>query len=95
MDYPSPGYPVYTFVEQLCVGLTKQGCKVSVIAPQNVMNILRGKRRKTNFIRKQKIEDGEITIYSPFTITGYSIPLIGKWINKIAGFITRRYMRKH
>ena len=95
MDYPSPGYPVYTFVEQLCIGLTKQGCKVSVIAPQNVMNILRGKRRKTNFIRKQKVEDGEITIYSPFTITGYSIPLIGKWINKIAGFITRRYMRKH
>ena len=95
MDYPSPGYPVFTFVEQLCVELAKQGHEVSVVAPQNIASILKGKRRKVDFIRKQQYGDGKITIYSPFTITGYSIPVIGKWINRVAGYVTRRYMRKH
>ena len=95
MDYPAPGYPVYTFVEQLCVELAKQGHEISVVAPQNVASILTGKRRKVDFIRKQQYDDGKITIYSPFTITGYSIPIIGKWMNKVAGYVTRLYMRKH
>jgi glycosyltransferase involved in cell wall biosynthesis len=95
IDYPSPGYPVYTFVEQLCIGLAMKGCHVSVIAPQNIISIIKGNRRKIDFIRKQQFNDGSITIHSPYTITGYSIPYVGKWINKIAGFVTRRYMRKH
>ena len=95
MDYPAPGYPVYTFVEQLCVELAKQGHEVSVVAPQNIASILKGKRRNVDFIRKQQYGVGKITIYSPYTITGYSIPIIGKWINRIASFVTRQYMRKH
>ena len=95
MDYPSPGYPVYTFVEQLCVEMAKQGHLVSVIAPQNIVSILTGKRRRVDYIRKKQYGDGEVTIYSPYTITGYSIPYIGKWINRFAGFVTRRYMRNH
>lgn len=94
-DYPSQGYPVYTFVEQLCVELAKQGCKVSVISPQNLLSVLTRKRHKVDFIRNQRCGNGEITVYSPFTITGYSVPVIGKWINKVAGCITRRYMHKH
>lgn len=95
MDYPAPGYPVYTFVEQLCVELAKQGHEISVVAPQNVVSIIKGKRQKVDFIRKQQYGDGKITIYSPLTITGYSIPIIGKWMNKVAGYVTRLYMRKH
>ncbi len=95
IDYPSSGYPVYTFVEQLCIGFAKTGCQVSVIAPQNIISILTGKRRMVDFIRKKQYADGRIIIYSPYTVTGYSIPVIGKWINKIAGFVTMRYMRKH
>lgn len=95
IDYPSPGYPVYTFVEQLCVELAKQGHEISVVAPQNVISILTRKRKKVNLIRKQQYGDGKITIHSPYTITGYSIPCIGKWINRVAGYFTRRYMRKH
>ena len=95
MDYPAPGYPVYTFVEQLCVELAKQGHEISVVAPQNFLSVLTKKRHKVDFIRKQQYGDGKITTYSPFTITGYSIPVIGKWINRIAGFTTRLYMRKH
>lgn len=95
MDYPAPGYPVYTFVEQLCVELAKQGHEISVVAPQNIVSILKGKRRKVDFIRKQQYSDGKITIYSPFTITGYSIPIMGNWLNRLAGFIIRLYMRKH
>ena len=95
IDYPSPEYPVYTFVEQLCVELAKQGHEISVVAPQNVISILKDERKKVPFIRRQHYGDGEITIYSPYTITGYSIPAIGNLINKIAGFETRRYMRKH
>ena len=95
IDYPTPGYPVYTFVEQLCVELANQGHEISVIAPQNIVSIITGKRKQVNYIRRQQYGDGSIAIYSPYTITGYSIPVIGKWINKIAGFVTRRYMRKH
>lgn len=95
MDYPAPGYPVYTFVEQLCVELAKQGHEISVVAPQNIVSILKGKRRKVDFIRKQQYSDGKITIYSPFTITGYSIPIMGNWLNWLAGFIIRLYMCKH
>ena len=95
MDYPAPGYPVFTFVEQLCVEMAKQGHKISVVAPQNLVSIFTGKRKRINFIRRQKYADGEITIYSPFTITGYSIPYVGEWINKFVGFAMRRYMRKH
>lgn len=95
MDYPAPGYPVYTFVEQLCVELAKQGHEISVAAPQNIVSILKGKRRKVDFIRKQQYSDGKITIYSPFTITGYSIPIMGNLLNRLAGFIIRLYMRKH
>ena len=94
-DYPSQGYPVYTFVEQLCVEMVKQGYVVSVIAPQNLLSVLTRKRQKVDFIRKQRYGNGGITIYSPFTITGYSVPVIGDWINKAAGYITRWYMRKH
>ena len=95
MDYPAPGYPVFTFVEQLCVEMARQGHKISVIAPQNLVSIFAGKRKKIDFIRRQKYSDGEITIYSPYTITGYSIPYVGKWINKFVGFAMRCYMRKH
>ena len=95
MDYPAPGYPVFTFVEQLCLELASQGHEISVVAPQNIVSILTGKRRKVDFIRKQQYGDGKITIYSPYTITGYSLPIIGKWINRIAGFTTRLCMRKH
>ena len=95
IDYPSPGYPVYTFVEQLCVELAQQGNEISVVAPQNIVSLLTGKRKGVSFIRRQQYGDGKITIYSPYTITGYSIPVIGKWINKVAGFVTRGYMQKH
>lgn len=95
IDYPSPGYPVYTFVEQLCVEFAKQGHEISVVVPQNIISILTRKRRHVDFIRRQQYSDGSITIYSPYTITGYSIPVIGKWINRIAGYVTRQYMRKH
>ena len=95
MDYPSPGYPVYTFVEQLCVALAEQGHDISVVAPQNAVSILTGKRRKVSFFRKQKYGNGGIIVYSPFTVTGYSVPVIGEWINRVAGYIIRRYMRKH
>lgn len=95
MGYPSPGNPIFTFVEQLCLELASQGHEISVVAPQNIASILKGKRRKVDFIRKQQYSDGKITIYSPLTITGYSIPIIGKWINRIAGYVTRQYMRKH
>ena len=67
IDYPSPGYPVYTFVEQLCIELAKQGHEISVVAPQNIVSILTGKRRKVDFIRKQQYGDGKITIYSPYS----------------------------
>lgn len=95
MDYPAPGYPVFTFVEQLCVEMARQGHNISVVAPQNIVSIFTGKRKKIDFIRRKKYAEGEITIYSPYTITGYSIPYVGKWINKFVGFAIRCYMRKH
>ena len=41
-DYPSPGRPMYVFVEQLVKEIVSQGVDVDVIAPQSIThNLLR------------------------------------------------------
>lgn len=94
-DYPSQGRPVYPFVQQICKAFAEQGNKVSVIAPQNIKNILLCRIKAVNTVRHESVANGELTIYSPYNITGYSAPVVGNMINRLSGYIIRRYMRKH
>ena len=94
-DYPSPGRPVYPFVQQICRAIAEQGNKVSVLAPQNLKNILLGRIKSVDKIRRESVENGELIIYSPYNFTGYSIPVIANVVNRLSGYFLRRYLRKH
>ena len=94
-DYPAEGRPVYPFVQNICKAFAEQGNKVSVITSQNLKNILLCRVSAVDIIRHESVKNGELTIYAPYNITGYSIPVVGSIINRISGYITRRYMRKH
>ncbi len=94
-DYPSDGRPVYTFVEQLCKAMATRGNKISVIAPQNLKNIFLCRIKAVEIIRHESVGNGELIVYSPYNITGYSAPVVGNIINQFSGYVLRRFMRKH
>lgn len=64
--YPSPAHPVFTFVEELCQALSRQGVDVTVIAPQNWLYIkVRGGRLHPKYV-EYCIEGGSsIKVFRP------------------------------
>lgn len=72
-DYPAANHPYFTFVENLCKAIVKNGHKVYVIAPQSLSKILIRGEEKLPYCSK---EDG-VTVYRPlfFTVGNVSIPL--------------------
>lgn len=43
-EYPAPGEPVYPFVEAFARAVAAQGVRVTVVAPQNILRVVKGKR---------------------------------------------------
>lgn len=76
------GYPYaelndFVFVQQLCNEMTRQGHKITVIAPQSITKNFFRRIPKRPYKRIEKIEGGEIIIYCPAFL---SIGKIGKKI---------------
>lgn len=69
-NYPTPTDPVHTFVEQLAIAISKQGVKVTVIAPfRIVQHYLRHTELHPRY-RELPVEGGEsITVMQPRCVT--------------------------
>lgn len=69
-NYPTQTDPVHTFLEQIAVALSKQGVKVTIIAPYRIVqHYLRHTELHPKY-REIKVEGGEmITVYQPRYIT--------------------------
>lgn len=78
-EYPTKTDPVYSFVEQLCIGFAKRGIHVTVISPQSITSSL---FHRTEIHPKYTVtmydSGGSITVYQPFCI---SLPFRFRKIN--------------
>ncbi len=64
-EYPSPGDPSYSFVEQLAKGFAAQGVQVTVIAPLSLTRALL--RRKA--LPARRAVSGGVTLLRPLTLS--------------------------
>ena len=71
--YPSEGLPYSSFIQVLARELTRQGCEVTVIAPQSLTNhFIRGGKMAPKKFCDEFYVNGilkKITIYRPYSIT--------------------------
>ena len=69
----SEGYPYeedsqFSFVEQLCIEMSKQGVMVTVISPQSLLHVLLLKDKKHPLHRTYKNGGLPIDVYRPFAL---------------------------
>lgn len=93
--YPYTGIPVYTFVEQFCVAMAKLGNKVTVFAPQSILNICFKNQTRIPSFRKDYYGDVCVAVYSPLGFSGYNVPFIGKYLNRFSAYLIQRKIRHH
>jgi len=78
--YPTASHPIYTFVEQLCVALSREGVSVTVISPQSLTSaLIKGTPKHP---KKWVYKRGglPITVYQPFIPTvPYRFFSINNW----------------
>lgn len=69
-NFPSPGRPVYVFVQQLVIALVDLGHEVSVIAPQSLTHSI---VRKEKILPKHNIEytdkGNQFEVYRPYSVS--------------------------
>jgi glycosyltransferase involved in cell wall biosynthesis len=69
-DFPSPGRPVFVFVQQLVFALVDQGVKVNVVAPQSLSHaLLRGEKLRPRFSNEKTNNGNLFEVYRPFSIS--------------------------
>lgn len=65
-EFPSPGDPVYSFVEQLACAFAQAGVRVSVIAPANLTRMLAQRRKiPPELTRRDVPGGGSLSVYRP------------------------------
>lgn len=85
-NYPTENDPMYTFVRELVVSISRLGIKCSVIAPQSITNFLFKRKRKRSFKWQDKAKDGVvIDVYQPIHFPFLNINIKG---HNIAGSLT-------
>lgn len=89
--YPSPGLPYSAFIQVLAREMVRQGCEVTVVAPQSLTNhFLRGgKLAPRHFEDSVQINDvtKSIQVYRPYTIT-FGEGKLGKWTPRLNRWAT-------
>jgi len=82
-NYPTKNDPMYTFVRELVVSISRLGIKCSIIAPQSITNFLFKRKRKRSFKWQDKAKDGVvIDVYQPIHFPFLNINIKG---HNIAG----------
>lgn len=85
-NYPTKNDPMYTFVRELVVSISRLGIKCSVIAPQSITNFIFKRKRKRSFKWQDKAKDGVvIDVYQPIHFPFLNISIKG---HNIAGSLT-------
>ncbi len=79
--YPTAAHPIYTFVEQLCIALSRDGVSVTVISPQSITSTLFTGSPKHTTKRVYERGGQPITVYQPFIPTApYRFFSINNWL---------------
>ncbi len=95
--YPSKELPYSAFIGVLCEELTRQGCDITVIAPQSLTkHLLRGTPlAPKRFTVSVETEDGHksITVYRPYSLT-FGEGLLGKITLRMNRWTTKRCVNK-
>ena len=64
--YPYADDPQFSFVEQLCIEMSRQNVNVYVISPQSIIHILLGKDKKHPLYRQERHGGTTIHIFRPY-----------------------------
>lgn len=91
-NYPTEKDPMYTFVRELVVAISKKDIKCSVIAPQSITNFIYKRDRKRPFFWKDKaMENVEIDIFQPIHFPFFEFKLSSE---SLAGILTKRAIKR-
>lgn len=95
--YPSSGLPYSAFIQVLAREMVRQGCEVTVVAPQSLTNhFLRGgKLAPSHFEDSVQINDvsKSIQVYRPYTIT-FGEGKLGKWTPRFNRWATEKVIKR-
>lgn len=96
--YPSKGLPYSSFIQVLAREMTRQGCEVTVVAPQSLTNhFFRGGKLAPRIFKDIFTANGEqksVTIYRPFSIT-FGEGVLGQLTPKFNRLATEYAIRKY
>lgn len=98
--YPSHDNPITAFIAVLCREMTKQGHRVTVIAPQSLIEIVRHRRKREPFHFKDDIvvdnEIKSIDVYCPLAISsGFGrLGRVTKWSHEWAVYLMSKKLPK-
>lgn len=95
-DYPSPGHPAFTFVEQLVNHLIPLGLDVTVIAPQSISHaVLRHEKIRPRREKRQLGNGIEYIIYRPYTFSfGLGFPILTRIVDTFTNYRISRLLNK-
>lgn len=81
--FPSPGRPIYVFVQQLVFALVDMGVKVNVVAPQSLTHaLLRGEKILPRVFQAITNQGNSFKVYRPYSISfGTGHKRLSKMVN--------------
>ncbi|MBR3492656.1 MAG: glycosyltransferase family 4 protein [Bacteroidales bacterium] len=93
--FPSKRSASCVFVVKLCEEMARQGHKVTIIAPQNLMRVWSGKDDKspTSFVHKTATGE-QIDVKRPYIFSFGKVPVLSKFNNFFRGLAVKRAVAK-